>query len=381
MRSPAGRWVNRSLGFLAGMVVFATLISCGQNQDKANNATRSALATTPAMNATAEEQRNITIYKQSSPAVVNITSTNVAMDMFFNLIPQSGMGSGVILTKDGYILTNAHVVEDAQKLEVTMLDGHTYKARFIGGDPSQDIALIKINAPGTALPTIALGSSDNLQVGQQVYAIGNPFGLTSTLTTGVISSLGRTLKAENGRMMENIIQTDAAINPGNSGGPLLDSSGRLIGINTAIFSPSGTSAGIGFAIPVNTARRIFDDLIRYGRIIRPYLGVQAGIPVSPPLARKLGMPPIQGIMVERVQPGSPAALAGIQPGSKPIQAGNRVFLLGGDVITHVDGRPIETPDALMNIIDSKHPGEVIQLRLQRGAQSLNATVTLRERPN
>jgi putative serine protease PepD len=218
-------------------------------------------------------------------------------------------------------------------------------------------------------------------VGQQVYAIGNPFGLTSTLTTGVISSLGRTLKAENGRMMENIIQTDAAINPGNSGGPLLDSSGRLIGINTAIFSPSGTSAGIGFAIPVNTARRIFDDLIRYGRIIRPYLGVQAGIPVSPPLARKLGMPPIQGIMVERVQPGSPAALAGIQPGSKPIQAGNRVFLLGGDVITHVDGRPIETPDALMNIIDSKHPGEVIQLRLQRGAQSLNATVTLRERPN
>ena len=328
----------------------------------------------------ADENQNIQIYRQCSPAVVNITSTSVSVDMFFNLVPQKGVGSGVILTKDGYVLTNAHVVEDAEKLEVTLLNGKTYKARLIGGDLNNDTALIKIDPGNATLPTIVLGDSGHLQVGQKVFAIGNPFGLKSTLTTGVISSLGRTLKAENGRVMDNIIQTDAAINPGNSGGALLDSQGRLIGINTAIFSPSGANVGIGFAVPVNTSRRIANDLIQFKRVIRPFIGIQPGLELSPYIASALKLPTTQGLMIGRVVPGSPAAKAGLKGGQRQ-WVGNQAIVIGGDIVTAVDGRPITTADSFLNYVETKRPGETVELTvMSTQGQSRRVTLNLIERP-
>lgn len=329
-----------------------------------------------------EELVNIGIYQKASPAVVNISSTVLSMDMFANVTPEQGQGSGVILTKDGYILTNAHVVEDAQRLEVMLLNGKTYKAKLVGGDISKDVALLKIEPDkGEKLPTVELGDSSQLQVGQSVYAIGNPFGLNSTLTTGIISSLGRTLKAQNGRLMEGIIQTDAAINPGNSGGALLDSGGRLIGINTAIFSTSGSSAGIGFAIPANVARRIAEDLIAYGRIIRPYLGIDIALELNPQVSRVLNLPVQTGLMVSQVVPGSPAGRAGIRPASKSLVIGNRRLALGGDIITAYDGKPAESADRFINYVESKRPGDAMVLTLMRDAHPLTVTVTLSERPH
>jgi S1-C subfamily serine protease len=328
----------------------------------------------------ADEQRNVNIYRTCSPAVVNITSTNVSVDMFFNLVPQKGVGSGVILTTDGYILTNAHVVEDAEKLEVTLLSGKTYKARLVGGDLNNDTALIKIDPGSTVLPIMKLGNSSNLVVGQRVFAIGNPFGLKSTLTTGVVSSLGRTLKAENGRVMDNIIQTDAAINPGNSGGALLDSQGRLIGINTAIFSPSGANVGIGFAIPVNTSRRIANDLIQYKRVIRPYIGIQPGVEITPYVARALSLPTEQGVLVSQVVPNSPAAKAGLK-GGKRQWVGNQSLVLGGDILAAVDNRPITTTDSFLNYIETKRPGDTVELQvLNAQGQSRRVMIKLVERP-
>ena len=339
----------------------------------------------PSAGLTTEEQRDIGIYKKASPSVVNITSTTIAVDFYFNMIPQKGTGSGVILTPSGYILTNFHVVEDADRLEVTLLNGKTYKARMVGGDPNNDLALIKVDAKEVQLPSISFGDSTHLQVGQKVYAIGNPFGLHSTLTTGIISSVGRTLKAENGRMMENIIQTDAAINPGNSGGPLLNSQGSLIGINTAIFSPSGGSAGIGFAIPAITAKRISDDLIQYGRVIRPFLGLQVSLELTSEISRALGIvvngqPVSNGLLIHMVKPGSPAALAGIRAGSQVVSIGNRRLLLGGDVITSLNNKPVTTLSAFLNSIETMRPGDTVQLGLVRNRQPMNIAVVLKERP-
>jgi S1-C subfamily serine protease len=333
---------------------------------------------------TSEEQRTIGIYSRISPAVVNITSTTLGVDAFMNVMPQSGVGSGILLTTSGYILTNAHVVENAKRLEVTLLNDPTpYPAKLIGGDMSYDMALLKIEprTAGKPFPTVPTGSSGGLKVGQQVVAIGNPFGLKSTLTTGVISSLGRRLQAENGRVMENIIQTDAAINPGNSGGPLLDSSGRLIGMNTAIFSPSGSNSGIGFAVPIDTTLRLVNDLLKFGRIIRPYMGMTIGLELTPRLARALNLVPTKGLMVASVKPGSPADVAGLLGGTKSVQAGNTVIVLGGDVITAVDNRPLETADEFLNYVETKHPGDTVTLTVLRGGKtSVKLPVILRERP-
>lgn len=329
---------------------------------------------------TPDEKINISIYQKTSPAVVNISSTVLAMDVFSNIVPEKGSGSGVILTPDGYILTNAHVVEDSQQLEVTLLDGKVYKAKLIGGDVSKDVALIKIDPGALKLPTIAVGDSSHLQVGQNVYAIGNPFGLNSTLTTGVISSLGRTLKARNGRLMEGIIQTDAAINPGNSGGPLLDSAGHLIGVNTAIFSPSGSSAGIGFAIPANSARRIAEDLIAYGRVIRPFLGVELGMEINPHLAKALNLPVTKGLMVARTIPNGPAAVAGLRQANQVLVVGNRQIPVGGDIIVAYDGQPAESADRFINYVEFKRPGDLLSLRVNRNGQLLTLSIKLTERP-
>lgn len=380
------RKILKLLGFSLSVCLLSLLMSCilqwpfGGKQPQSNTATPFVFAAPQQVPLLPEEKVNIAIYRNVSPAVVNISSTVLAMDVFANVVPEEGMGSGIILTPNGYILTNAHVVADAQRLEVMLLNGKTYKAKLIGGDVSRDVALIKIDPGNMKLPTIAMGDSSQLQVGQMVYAIGNPFGLNSTLTTGVISSLGRTLKAENGRLMENIIQTDAAINPGNSGGPLLNSAGQLIGINTAIFSPSGSNAGIGFAIPANSARRIAEDLISYGHVVRPYLGVEIGLEITPASAEALNLPVKQGLMVARVIKGAPAERAGLQSAGKSIIVGNRRLPIGGDIITAYDGHPAESADKFSNYIDSKRPGDTVHLDINRNGKPSTVTVTLSERP-
>ncbi len=393
MRSTIGNefWQNglrktaKLIGFSFCVCLLSLLMSCfvqwpfGGEQKPGSTPIVFAAPEKPAL--LPEEKVNISIYHKVSPAVVNISSTVYAMDVFSNVVPEKGMGSGVILTPDGYILTNAHVVADAQQLEAMLLNGKTYKATLIGGDISRDVALIKINPGAIKLPTVELGDSSQLQVGQMVYAIGNPFGLNSTLTTGVISSLGRTLKAENGRLMENIIQTDAAINPGNSGGALLNSAGQLIGINTAIFSPSGGNAGIGFAIPANSARRIAEDLISYGRVIRPYLGVEISMEINPALSEALNLPTKKGLMVARVVKGAPSDLAGLQGSGRSLVIGNRRVLVGGDIITAYDGHPADSADRFMNYIDSKRPGDTVKLTINRNGKPVATVVKLSERPH
>jgi putative serine protease PepD len=330
---------------------------------------------------TPDEQRTLRIYQTVSPAVVNITSTTVGVDGFLNLMPQKGSGSGVILTPDGFILTNAHVVEKATNLEVTLLNKPTpYTAKVVGGDLSYDMALLKIDPrQGETFPVVGLGNSGSLNVGQQVLAIGNPFGLQSTLTTGVISSLGRRLQAENGRIMENIIQTDAAINPGNSGGPLLNSQGKLIGINTAIFSPSGTNSGIGFAVPVNTVVRLANDLILHGRIIKPYLGLTLSFELNPRVAQLLKLPLQKGLLVASVQPNSPASQAGLRGGTQEVKTRQGRLMLGGDIITAVDQRPMTSVDEFLNYVEAKRPAERIVLSVWRNGNTLQLPVTLAER--
>src|ERR1700722_3882066 len=256
-----------------------------------------------------DENNNIEIYKMARPATVNITSIVYREDFFFQVYPQEGTGSGFIVKPDGLILTNNHVVSGSAQLTVTLAgDKKQYKARVLGTDPRNDLALVRIQADH-ALPFLKLGDSDNLQVGQKVLAIGNPFGLGGTLTTGIVSSLGRTLQPQEGRRMEDMIQTDAAINPGNSGGPLLDSHGSVIGINTAIYGPQG-NIGIGFALPINRAKAMLDEFQAKGRVTRPYLGIET-IYISGDAADQLGLPNDGGLLIQRVEAGSPAAEAGL----------------------------------------------------------------------
>ncbi|RME64771.1 MAG: PDZ domain-containing protein, partial [Nitrospirae bacterium] len=288
---------------------------------------------------TEEEKVNIRVFEEASPSVVNITTTTIVMD-FFSVYPQKGAGSGSIIDPSGYILTNYHVVEDANEITVTLHNGKKYPARFVGADPENDLAIIKID-PEEPLKPLPLGDSDNLKVGQRVFAIGNPFGLNSTLTTGIISALGRPLSTEKGVVIEDVIQTDAPINPGNSGGPLIDTSGRMIGINTAIFTPSGGSVGIGFAIPVNTAKELIPDLITYGRVRRPYLGV-VGIPLWPSLSEALGLAVEKGILVSKVVKGSPAEEAGIRGGKRPVIISDTIVYLGGDIILEINGMKVSS---------------------------------------
>lgn len=328
---------------------------------------------------TPEEEVNIRVYRLASPAVVNITTTAVAYDFFLNPVPQKGTGSGVIIDRLGHILTNFHVIEGARRLEVTLADGSKRPARVIGADPANDLAVIKIDAPADQLTAIPLGDSAKLVVGQKVLAIGNPFGFERTVTVGIVSSLGRTIRAEGGTLIRGIIQTDAAINPGNSGGPLLNSSGEVIGVNTAIFSPTGGSVGVGFAIPINTAKRIIPELVSRGYISRPYLGI-SGHEVFPALADVLRLPVKQGILVVDVAPGSPAQRAGLKGGDEAIQVGNVLVRRGGDLITEVDGTKMRTFEELSDYIDSKRPGDVIHVSFHRKGRSQVVEVTLRERP-
>ena len=322
-----------------------------------------------------DEQNSIEVYKTLSPGVAFITSTVYQEDYFGGVQEGKGSGSGSIIDNQGHILTNYHVIEDAQKLTVSFGGDKSYPAKIIGGDPDTDLAVIKIEPPKEGLTIIPLGDSDRLDVGQKVLAIGNPFGLDRTLTTGVISGLQRPIRsvpvsgAPTGRVIEGAIQTDASINPGNSGGPLLDKYGKMIGINSQILSRSGGSVGVGFAIPVNIAKRIVPQLIQFGEVRRPKLGV-SGVSVEQ-AAQRVSMPVEKGLLIISVAGGSPAANSGLRGLSR---AGNGTAL--GDIITSIDGQPIGDLDDLYRVLDKKQFGDTIQVEVFRDGKTVTVPVKL-----
>jgi putative serine protease PepD len=332
-----------------------------------------------AFSITEDEKNNIAVYEKVADGVVNVTSTAMQMDFFFNAFPTQGSGSGSIIDMKGHILTNHHVVANAQKLEVTLADGSKWPAKLVGSDPDNDLVVIKIDAPKEKLKVIPMGDSKNLKIGQKVLAIGNPFGLQRTLTTGIVSSLGRTIRSEVGTLIEDVIQTDAAINPGNSGGPLLNSEGEIVGINSAIISPTGGSVGIGFAIPVNTAKRVVPELISKGYVTYPYIGatIQSLIPE---MAKFLKLKIERGAMISEVVKGGPADKAGLKGGNQRVQVGNMIVLVGGDIVVKADQREVKTNDELIHYIREKKPGDTVLLKVFRKDSFIDMKVTLAERP-
>jgi len=338
-----------------------------------------ANADLPSLQSTsADEQNTVEVYRRVSPAVVNVTARTMELDFFFQVVPKEGTGSGFVIDDQGHILTNYHVVADAQQLRVTLADRSSYEARVVGVDPLTDIAVLKINPGRRRLPTVILGDSSQLRVGQKVLAIGNPFGFEGTLTTGVISALGRSIRTEDGALLEEAIQTDAAINRGNSGGPLLDSAGRVIGITSLIFSPTGASIGIGFAIPINSVKLILNDLLREGRVRRPVLGV-SGYPLDAALAEALRLPVDYGVLVDEVVPGSAADEAGIRGGDRVVVVGLYQITIGGDVIVALDGQRVESPLDVTRALYRKRPGDKVEIKFYRGERQRTVTATLKER--
>jgi S1-C subfamily serine protease len=322
----------------------------------------------------AEEQNNITVYHKNIGSVVNITSKAVTFDFFYGLVPEEGQGSGFIIDKDGHILTNYHVVADARQVEVTLHNRKKYRATIVGLDRSHDLAVVQIKAPD--LTPMVLGDSGNLQVGQKVYAIGNPFGLTGTLTRGIVSSI-RQVQEPDGMTIDEAIQTDASINPGNSGGPLLNMHGEVIGINTMIASNVGQSAGIGFAIPINTAKAVINDLLTSGRVRRPALGVRT-IPVDPELADQMGLASDYGLLIVQVVPGGAADNAGLRGGSQRAFLGNTPIMLGGDLIVAIEGKKVEDQQELAQIMNSHRAGDTVRITIYRGKKKIDVSVTLGE---
>lgn len=327
---------------------------------------------------TEEESINVRIYRQATPAVANILTKATEYDFFMDAVPVEGAGSGFVIDPRGFILTNFHVVAGAQSIEVVLGDQGRYPAKFVGADQRNDVALIKIDPKGKQLTALPLGDSATLQVGQKVLAIGDPFGFQSTLTTGVVSALGRTVQTSESTFIDEAIQTDASINRGNSGGPLINTHGQVIGINSAIYTPSGTAAGIGFAIPINTAKSIANDLITEGRVRRAYLGVTT-IPVGGWLSEALDLPVKDGLLVEETTKGSPAAAAGILGGSRVAQAGMRKLVIGGDVIVAVDGQKVANKFDMDVVLNRKRPGDSVTITVYRGAKKLDIAVKLAER--
>ncbi len=323
---------------------------------------------------TAEEQLSVSVYESANRSAVNINTRSVQTDFFMRELTSEGEGSGTVIDSKGYVLTNWHVVDGAREVQVTLFNGETYAAKLLGGDPPTDVAVLKIDAPTESLHPAAMGDSANLMVGQKVFAIGNPFGLERTLSMGVVSSLNRSIRGQrSSRSLKSLIQIDASINPGNSGGPLLDSRGRMIGMNTAIASRTGESAGVGFAIPINAIARIIPQLIRDGRIIRADIGI----------ARVLRLD--QGLLIARLVTGGAAERAGLQ-GPKIVtrrirQGGfirqyQTIDRLAADLITAIDGVPIRSVDKLLDIVESKKPGEEIDVTVIRAGKEKHITVKL-----
>ena len=352
--------------------------------------------TTPPFTAHNDLENGIVhLYESAHASVVNITNRGYTTDQFMQPVPQEGTGSGFIYDDQGHIVTNFHVVENAQELIVTLADGSNHPAKLVGQDPSMDLAVIQIQADSSgsggtgktaALPApLPLAEPNTQRVGQFVVAIGNPFGLQGTLTVGVISSLGRIIQSPDGRFIGEAIQTDAAINPGNSGGPLMDLDGQVIGVNSQIISPSGSSAGIGFAIPIATVRRVVPQLIAQGRYAHPYLGVQT-LDIGPNQAeflRQSGMqvPVDQGLLVVDVVPGGPAQQAGIRGGNQNVQVGNYELPIGGDIITALNDKPIASlQDMTVYLEDQTGVGDTVTVTVVRDGQPQKLDVKLAERP-
>jgi S1-C subfamily serine protease len=335
-----------------------------------------------------DEQNNIDIYKANRLATVNITSVVYQRDFFFQVFPQKGIGSGFIINESGEIVTNYHVITGSRNITVTLPDEEkkSYPATVLGIDRRADFALLQIHADHK-LPFVRLGNSDNLVVGQKVLAIGNPFGLGGTLTVGIVSSLNRSLAAENGNNLEGLIQTDAAINPGNSGGPLLDSQGAVIGINTAIYNPQGGNGGeagnigIGFAIPINRAKEKLEEFRATGTISHPVLGVTQVILVQGDVAEELNLPRAGGLLIEGIDEGSPASAAGLRGPNRMVIVGMYRLGIGGDLIVAIDGQPVETQDALQRAMNQKRPGDKISLTVFRGNRNVKVDVTLGSAPD
>jgi S1-C subfamily serine protease len=316
-----------------------------------------------------EEAIGVAVYDHVNKSVVNVTTKSTNTVMMLVDVSSEGSGSGSVLDKEGHILTNYHVVEDAQKIDIMLFDGNSYEAKPVGADPINDIAVIKIDAPRDSLFPIKLGDSSEMKVGMRVFAIGNPFGLERTMTTGIISSLNRTLQVTNNRSIKSIIQIDAAVNPGNSGGPLLNSHGRLIGMNTAIASRNGQSAGVGFAIPSSLVARVVPQLIAHGRVIRPEIGIQM-VKVTE-----------KGMLIAKLTPDGPAARAGLR-GPQIVRkrrgpiSWDTIDLASADLITAVDGEPIKNADDFLTAIESKRPGDQVELAIVRGGQEFKVPVVL-----
>ena len=350
-RGAAGAWVLL-------VIVVAALLWWYWPRDTGAGKTASAPAeprvVTARGNLAEDETNNISVFKMVSPSAVNVTTLGIARD-FFSLnvmqVPQ-GQGTGIVWDDRGHVVTNFHVIQAARGARVTLSDQSVWKAELVGVFPDRDLAVLRIDAPKEKLKPISLGTSKDLQVGQKVYAIGNPFGLDQTLTTGIISALNREIESVTQRPIRGMIQTDAAINPGNSGGPLIDSAGRLIGVNTAIASPSGGSAGIGFAIPVDEVNRVVPGLIREGKFVRPTLGIQ----VAP-----LEFQGSKGVAVIGVLPKSGAAAAGI----KPFQRDPGGELVVGDFVVGIGGKPIQSLDELLDALERHKPGDTVTLSLRR----------------
>jgi S1-C subfamily serine protease len=328
------------------------------------------------------EQRTIRVYEQVAPSVVSITTRVLRRSFFFDVIPQEGSGSGFVIDRQGHILTNYHVIEGAERIDISFSDQTVLPARIVGVDARNDLAVLQVDAPETLLIPVEFGSSANLKVGQRAITIGNPFGqFGQTLTTGVISALNRTLERPGGRIISGIIQTDAAINRGNSGGPLLDSSGRVIGINTAIFSPTGTNAGVGFAVPIDTAKRLLPDLLTLGHYRHPWLGIRYAYRLTPELAEVLRLPVSKGLLLVQLFRGGPLEQAGLLGAQREVRLGNQLVYVGGDILLLVDGVTVESISQLETLLETTYRvGDPVRLTLLRDGRQFEVTVQLAEEP-
>ena len=330
---------------------------------------------------TQDEIQNISVYEKCSDAVVNISTKVISYSWFYEPYPtDGGSGSGSIIDKRGYVVTNRHVIKDAYKIYISLSDGTQYEGTLVGEDAQTDLAVVKFTPPeNMELTTIGFSDSTKLRVGQKVIAIGNPFGFDRTMTTGIISSLGRPIQSDN-TIFRDMIQTDTAINPGNSGGPLFDTQGRMIGINTMIYSTSGSSAGVGFAIPVNTAKRIVSDIMKYGKVKRGSLNISA-IQINSNLSRAIDLPVKEGLLVSEVEKNSNASKAGLKGGTEAVRftRNSSVFYIGGDIITAINGTPVSSSADYNSVLENTKPGDVAIVSIIRGSERIDLKITLEEK--
>ena len=326
---------------------------------------------------TESEQQNIGVYDKCAESVVNISTKIAGINWFLEpTVEDGGTGSGSIIDKRGYIVTNVHVIQNASEIYVSLSDGTQYEAEIVGQDSESDLAVIKFTPPaGTVLKTISFGDSSKLKVGQKVIAIGNPFGLDRTMTTGIVSGLARPVRNSNNRIIRNMIQTDAAINPGNSGGPLLDTAGRMVGINTMIVSSSGSSAGVGFAIPAETAVRVVSDLIRYGRVNRGVVQMSI-VQLNRTIVQYAGLDVSAGVLVSEVTKNGNADKAGIRGGTQRANYGRSIIFLGGDIVTKIDDIAVASLADYFSALEDKRPGDTVSMTIRRKGRDLTVKVTL-----